>query len=38
MADKRGAQRVLVGNQRERNDMADLGMDGRMTLKWILEK
>jgi hypothetical protein len=38
MADKRGAQKVLLGNQRERNNMENLGIDGRMILKWILEK
>jgi hypothetical protein len=38
MADKQGAQRALVGKQRERNNMEDLDIDGRMILKWILEK
>jgi hypothetical protein len=38
MTDKRGAQRVLVGNQRERNNMENLVIDGRMILKWILKK
>jgi hypothetical protein len=37
-ADKRGAQRVMVGNRRERNNMEDLGIDGRLILKWILKK
>ena len=29
----RGAQRVLVGNLKERDHLDDLGIDGRITVK-----
>jgi hypothetical protein len=38
MGDRRGAYRVLVRNPRERGHLEDPGVDGRIILKWILEK
>jgi hypothetical protein len=34
----RGAYRVLVGNLKERDNFEDLGLDGRILLKWIFKK
>ena len=31
----RGAYRVLVGNLRERDNLVDPGVDGRLILRWI---
>jgi hypothetical protein len=33
---KRNAYKYLVGYLKERNHLEDLGVDGRMTLKWTL--
>jgi hypothetical protein len=35
---RRGAYRVLVGKPEGRNHLEDPGVDGRIILKWILEK
>jgi hypothetical protein len=36
--DRRGAYRVLVGNMKERDNLEDLGIGGRMIVKWIFKK
>jgi hypothetical protein len=33
-----GAYRVLVGKMRERDYLEDVGLEGRITLKWIFKK
>jgi hypothetical protein len=38
MGDRRGAYRALVGDLRERYRLKDLGIDGRVVLKWIILK
>ena len=38
VGEKRNAYKYLVGNLKERNHLEDLGVDGRMTLKWKLNK
>jgi hypothetical protein len=38
MEESRGAYRVLVGKPEGRNHLEDTGVDGRIILKWILEK
>jgi hypothetical protein len=35
MAERRGAYRVLMGKTEGRNHLKDLGVDGRIILKWI---
>ena len=37
MGERRGAYRVLVGNQREGATLKDRGVDDRIILKWIFE-
>jgi hypothetical protein len=36
--DRRDAYRVLVGRTDERDQLEDLGVDGRIILKWIFKK
>jgi hypothetical protein len=36
--EKMNVRRVLVGNQKERDRYEDLDVDGRIILKWILER
>ena len=38
MGDMRNAHRVLVGNLMERGHLEDLGVNGRIILKWIFKK
>jgi hypothetical protein len=38
MGDRRGANRVLWGNLREREHLEDLGVDSRAILQWIFKK
>ena len=38
MGERRGLSRVLVGILRERDHLEDLGVDGRIILRWILRK
>ena len=37
MEDRRGAYMVLVQDLRERSHLEDLGIDGRIILKWIFK-
>jgi len=37
MRERRGACRVLMGNVMEIDHVKDLGLDGRIILKWIFE-
>jgi len=36
--ERKGAYRILVGNQRERGYLEDPGIDGRIILRWIFRK
>jgi len=38
VGDRRRARRVLVGKTKERDLLEDLGVDGRILLKWIFKK
>jgi hypothetical protein len=38
MGEGRNAHRVLVGKLRERDHWEDLGIGGKLILKWILKK
>jgi hypothetical protein len=39
MGDRKGAYRVLEeGDLREKDHLEDLGIDGRIILKWIFKK
>ena len=38
MSERRDVCRVLVGDPRERNHWGDLGVDGRIILRWIFRK
>ena len=38
MREKRGTYRVLVGKPEGRNHLEETFVDGRIILKWILEK
>jgi hypothetical protein len=38
MGEKRGEYRILVGKTEGLSHLKDLGVDGRITLKWILKK
>jgi hypothetical protein len=38
MEERRVVYRVLVGNLRKRDHLEKAGVDGRVTLRWILRK
>jgi hypothetical protein len=38
MGDRRGVYRILVGNLRERDNLEDPGVDGRIILRSIFRK
>ena len=38
MGERRGVYRIWWGNIRERDHLEDPGVDGRITLRWILRK
>jgi hypothetical protein len=38
MGEGRGAYRVLVGELEKRDHLEDLGLDGRIILKWTFRK
>jgi hypothetical protein len=35
--ERRGAYRICWGNKGERDGLGDLGVDGRIILKWIVK-
>jgi hypothetical protein len=37
MGDRRGAYTVCIGDLMERDHVEDVGIDGRILLKWILK-
>jgi hypothetical protein len=38
MGEKRNAYRILMGKPQTKQPLGSLGVDGRVILKWILEK
>jgi len=38
MGERRGVNRVLVRNLRERDNLEDSGVDGRIIVRWIFRK
>jgi hypothetical protein len=38
MEERRGAYMVWCGNLREEDHLGDSGLNGRITLKWVLQK
>jgi hypothetical protein len=38
IGDRKGAYRIWYGNLRERDNLEDLGIDGRVILKWVFKK
>jgi hypothetical protein len=38
MVGRRGVNRVLVGNLKERDHLGDPGLDGMIVLRWIFRK
>ena len=38
VGERRGAYRVFVGKLRERDHLEDLGVDGRIILRWMFGK
>jgi len=38
MGERKHIYRILVGNLRERDNLGDSGIDGRIILRWIIRK